>query len=105
MGRVKDMIISGGENVYPAEIEATLHQHPAIASAAVFGLPDPKWGETPAAAVIKRPGAEVTAEEIIAFCQERLARYKIPKRIFFAEEFPLSASGKILKRAIREQVR
>lgn len=104
VGRVKDMIISGGENIYPAEIEATLHEHPAIASAAVFGLPDAKWGEMPVAALIKRPGAVVNAEEIIAFCQARLARYKIPKRIFFADEFPLSASGKILKRVIREQV-
>ncbi|MBI1761180.1 MAG: long-chain fatty acid--CoA ligase [Acidobacteria bacterium] len=103
-GRVKDMIISGGENIYPAEVEAILHEHPAIASAAVFGLPDAKWGERAVAALIKRPGAAVTAEEIIAFCQSRLARYKIPKRIFFAEEFPLSASGKILKRVIKEQV-
>lgn len=104
VGRVKDMIISGGENIYPAEIEATLHQHPAIASAAVFGLPDPKWGEKPVAAIVVRGGHTVTAEEIIEFCAGRLARYKIPRRIFFAEEFPLSASGKILKRVIREQV-
>ncbi|MGH9843328.1 MAG: acyl-CoA synthetase [Blastocatellia bacterium] len=104
VGRVKDMIISGGENIYPAEVEATLHSHPAIASAAVFGLPDPKWGERAVAAVVKRPGAEVTAEEVIAFCQEKLARYKIPKRVFFFTEFPLSGSGKVAKLLLREEI-
>ncbi|HZS07956.1 MAG TPA: long-chain fatty acid--CoA ligase [Blastocatellia bacterium] len=99
-GRAKDMIISGGENIYPAEVEAVLHAHPSVASAAVFGLPDPKWGETPVAAVIRR--GEVTDDEITAFCLDRLARYKIPRRIVFVEEFPLSASGKILKRMLKE---
>lgn len=103
-GRKKDMIISGGENIYPAEIEAVLHNHPAVASAAVFGLPNAKWGETPVAALIKRPGADVTMEDILAFCQERLARYKIPKRIFFVDAFPLMGSGKVAKRQLREEI-
>lgn len=101
-GRVKDMIISGGENIYPAEVEAVLHAHPSIAAAAVFGLPDAKWGETPVAAIISRD--QMTEAAVIGFCQDKLARYKIPKRIFFMTEFPLSASGKILKREIKEQI-
>jgi fatty-acyl-CoA synthase len=100
-GRQKDMIISGGENIYPAEIEAVLHNHPAIAQAAVFGLPDAKWGETPVAALILRQ--PLTEAEVLVFCQDKLARYKLPKRIFFVQEFPLSASGKVLKRALQEQ--
>jgi len=104
VGRVKDMIISGGENIYPAEVEATLHEHPAIASAAVFGLPDPKWGERAVAAIVVRQGNTVTAEEIIEFCAGRLARYKIPKRVFFVTEFPLSGSGKVAKLLLREEI-
>lgn len=104
VGRAKDMIISGGENIYPAEVEAVLHSHPAIASAAVIGLPDEKWGETPVAAVVTRPGNAVAEAEIIEFCQDKLARYKIPKRVFFVDEFPLSASGKILKRLVKEEI-
>ncbi len=100
-GRVKDMIISGGENIYPAEVEAVLHTHPAIACAAMFGLPDAKWGEIAVAAVVRRQA--VTAAEIIEFCATRLARYKLPKQIFFVAELPLSASGKVLKRTLREQ--
>jgi fatty-acyl-CoA synthase len=100
-GRVKDMIISGGENIYPAEVEAVLHEHPAIACAAMFGLPDAKWGEVAVAAIVRR--REVTSAEIVEFCAARLARYKLPKQIFFVEELPLSASGKVLKRTLREQ--
>ncbi|MDQ1558014.1 MAG: fatty-acyl-CoA synthase [Pyrinomonadaceae bacterium] len=100
-GRVKDMIISGGENIYPAEVEAVLHAHPAVAAAALFGLPDAKWGEVPVAAVVKR--CDVTPAEIIEFCATRLARYKLPKQIFFVSELPLSASGKVLKRTLKEQ--
>jgi fatty-acyl-CoA synthase len=103
-GRVKDMIISGGENIYPAEVEATLHSHPAIASAAVFGLPDPKWGETAVAAVIVRNGHTTTADEIIEYCVGKLARYKIPKRVFFVTQFPLSGSGKVAKMQLREEI-
>ncbi|HXG94668.1 MAG TPA: long-chain fatty acid--CoA ligase [Blastocatellia bacterium] len=104
VGRAKDMIISGGENIYPAEVEAVLHNHPAIASAAVIGVADVKWGETPVAAVVARAGHCITAEEIIAFCADRLARYKIPRRIFFVDEFPLSGSGKVAKRMLKEEI-
>ena len=98
------MIISGGENVYPAEIEALLHTHPAVAAAAVIGLSDPKWGEKVIAAIVKLPNAQTTEAEIIAFCHNKLARYKIPRRIFFMEEFPLSGSGKIVKRQVKQQI-
>lgn len=94
-GRAKDMIISGGENVYPAEVEAVLHEHPAIASVALIGLPDPRWGEQPVAVVIVYKHLDVSAGEIIEFCSGKLARYKIPKQVFFVEEFPLLASGKV----------
>ncbi|MFP5261717.1 MAG: acyl-CoA synthetase [Blastocatellia bacterium] len=104
VGRAKDMIISGGENIYPAEVEAVLHTHPAIASASLIGLADSKWGETPVAVVITRPSLSVTAEELIEFCSGRLARYKIPTRVFFVEEFPLSGSGKVAKRALKEEI-
>lgn len=104
VGRAKDMIISGGENIYPAEVEAVLHDCPAIASAALIGLPDAKWGETPVAVVIKRAGCAVTSEEVINFCAGKLARYKIPRHVFFVEEFPLLASGKIFKRLLREEI-
>jgi len=103
-GRAKDMIISGGENIYPAEVEAVLHAHPAVAAAALVGLPDAKWGEVPIAVIIKRDAATVTPAEIIEFCATRLARYKLPKQILFVEEFPLSASGKVLKRTLKESV-
>jgi fatty-acyl-CoA synthase len=104
VGRVKDMIISGGENIYPAEVEAMLQTHPAIASVALIGLPDPKWGETPAAVIILRSGHIVTTEEIVEFCSGKLARYKIPRRLFFVPEFPLSASGKVVKRILKEEI-
>ena len=98
------MIISGGENIYPAEVEAVLHTHPAIASASLIGLTDSKWGERPVAVVITRPSLSVTAEELIAYCGGRLARYKIPKQVFFVTEFPLSGSGKIAKRILKEEI-
>lgn len=104
VGRAKDMIISGGENIYPAEVEAVLHSHPGVASAALVGLPDAKWGETPVAAVVARTGSSPTADEILEFCSGRLARYKIPRRVFFVSEFPLLASGKVFKRALREEL-
>jgi fatty-acyl-CoA synthase len=104
VGRAKDMIISGGENVYPAEVEAVLDAHPAIASSALIGMPDAKWGETPVAVVIARQGASVTADEIITFCSGKLARYKVPKQVHFVAEFPLSASGKVVKRVLKEEI-
>jgi fatty-acyl-CoA synthase len=104
VGRVKDMIISGGENIYPAEVEAILHSHASVASAALIGLPDAKWGETPVAVIVARNGYAVTADEIINFCAGKLARYKIPRHVFFVEEFPLLASGKIFKRLLKEEI-
>lgn len=104
VGRAKDMIISGGENIYPAEVEAVLHDHPSVASAALIALPDPKWGERPIAVVIKRQGDAATADDIINFCEGKLARYKIPRRVIFVEEFPLLASGKISKRLLKEEI-
>ncbi len=104
VGRLKDMIISGGENIYPAEVEAVLHDHPAVAAAALIGLPDSKWGETPVAVIIKREGGAVMADEIINFCAGKLARYKVPRHVVFVEEFPLLASGKIFKRLLKEEI-
>ena len=99
--RVKDMIVSGGENVYPAEVESALFGHPAIADVAVIGVPDDKWGEAVKAIVVRKPGQDVTPEEIIAFARERIAGYKVPKSIDFADVLPRNPSGKILKRELR----
>jgi fatty-acyl-CoA synthase len=104
VGRAKDMIISGGENIYPAEVEAVIDRHPAVAASAVLGLTDERWGETPIAVVVKRANVAATEEDIIAFCEDNLARYKIPRQVFFVAEFPLSASGKVIKRMLREQI-
>lgn len=99
--RYKDMIVSGGENIYPKEIENVLQFHPAIAEVAVIGVPDSKWGETPAAIVVLRAGQSASAEELIAFTRERLARYKLPSRIEFRESLPRNASGKVMKHMLR----
>lgn len=100
--RQKDMFISGGENVYPVEVEAALYQHPAVAEAAVVGVPDPRWGEVGLAVVALKPGAAVTADELLEHCRGLLARYKVPKRVEFRAELPKSAAGKILKRELRQ---
>ncbi len=100
--RKEDKIITGGFNVYPAEIEGTLAEHPAIAECAVFAIPDPKWGEAVRAAVTLRPGESVDSDALIAFCKERLARFKVPKAIDVLEELPKSGVGKILRRELRE---
>ena len=97
-----DMIISGGVNVYPAEVEAVLHAHPAVADAAVIGVPDDEWGESVKAVVALRPGHQATAGELIAFCGDRLAGYKKPRSVDFVDELPRDAAGKLLKRKIRE---
>lgn len=97
-----DMIISGGINIYPAEVEAALHAHPAVADAAVIGVPDEQWGESVKALVQVRSAATVTEAELIAFCAERLASYKKPRSIDFTDELPRDAAGKLLKRKIRE---
>jgi long-chain acyl-CoA synthetase len=99
--RVKDMVISGGENVYPAEVEAVLRQHPAVADVAVFGLPDDRWGEVVAAAVVlRRPGP--SAAELVAFTEGRLAGYKRPRTIRLVDELPRNAAGKVLRRVLRD---
>ena len=100
--RIKDMIVSGGENIYPAELESVLAAHPAIADVAVIGVPDEQWGETVKAIVVKKPGAELTAEELIEWSRSRLAGYKRPRSVDFAEAIPRNPSGKILKRELRE---
>jgi acyl-CoA synthetase (AMP-forming)/AMP-acid ligase II len=97
-----DMIISGGVNIYPAEIEAVLHAHPAVMDAAVIGVPDDEWGESVKAIVQLREDTYATADELIAFCAEHLAGYKKPKSVAFVDELPRDAAGKLLKRKIRE---
>lgn len=101
--RKKDMFISGGENVYPAEIEKVLYQHPSIHMCAVIGLPDPKWGEVGKACVVLKPNQSATEEELLKFMTERLAKYKVPKSVSFMVALPISAAGKILKRELRDQ--
>ncbi len=101
--RKKDMFISGGENVYPAEIEKVLYQHPAVHMCAVIGLPDTKWGEVGKACIVLKPNQSATEEELLKFMTERLAKYKVPKSVSFMEALPISAAGKILKRELREQ--
>src|SRR5207245_1415375 len=103
LDRLKDMIVTGGENVYSGEVEAILYEHPAVREAAVFGIPDPRWGELVMACVVLKPGKALSADELIAFCRKSLANYKIPRRIEFSEtELPKSGSGKILKKILRE---
>ncbi len=99
--RVKDMIVSGGENVYPAEVENVLMGHPAIADVAVIGVPHDKWGETAKAVVVRKPGIEVTEHEIIDYARERLARFKCPTTVDWVDVLPRNPSGKILKKDLR----
>ena len=101
-GRIKDMVIRGGENMYPREIEEFLYQHPAIQDVAVVGVPDPKYIEELAAWVRLKPGATATEDEIRKFCQKNLAHYKVPKYVRFVTEFPQTVTGKIQKFKIRE---
>ena len=100
-GRFKDMIISGGENVYAAEVEAIFREHPAVADAALIGQPDEKWGEVGLMIVACKPGQTVTGEELIQFCQGRLAKYKIPKRVEFVDALPYSPYGKVIKAELK----
>ena len=99
--RVKDMIVTGGENVYPAEVENVLMGHPGIADVAVIGVPHEKWGETAKAIVVRKPGSEVTEQEIIDYARERLARFKCPTTVDWADALPRNPSGKILKKDLR----
>jgi len=101
--RKKDMIISGGENVYSIEVENVIYQHPAAREAAVIGVPDEKWGEAVKAIVTLKEGATLTESELIEFCASRLADYKVPKSVEIREgELPKSGTGKILKKELRE---
>ncbi len=99
--RVKDMIISGAENIYPAEVESAIYGHPDVAEVAVIGVPDEKWGEAVKAMVVPKPGAHPTPESIIAFARDRIAAFKLPKSVDFIEALPRNASGKILRRVLR----
>ncbi len=99
--RVKDMIVSGGENVYPAEVENVLMDHPAIADVAVIGVPHDRWGETPKAIVVVAPGTDPMPEELIAFSRQRLAGFKCPTSVEFVDVLPRNPSGKVLKKDLR----
>lgn len=101
--RLKDMIITGGENVYSAEVENVLAQHSAVASAAVIARPDHTWGESVHAVVVLKPGSSATPDELIAHCQQSLARYKCPRSVDFESELPLSGAGKVLKTELRKR--
>ena len=104
LDRLKDMIVTGGENVYSGEVEAVIYQHPAVLEAAVFGIPNPQWGELVAACVTRKPGKNLSTDDLTAHCRRFLASYKIPRQIEFSEnELPKGGSGKILKRLLRER--
>jgi fatty-acyl-CoA synthase len=100
-GRLKDMYISGGENVYPPEVENVLGDHPAVVDAAVVGVPDDQWGEAGFAFVVLRAETEASEDELLAHCRERLAKFKVPRGVRFVEELPRSAMNKVLKDALR----
>ena len=104
MDRLKDMIISGSENIYPAELEQVLLDHPGIADAAVVGKADAKWGEIPVAFIVKKANANVTEEEIIAHCRKNLASYKCVKKVQFIAAIPKNSLGKVLKKELRLQI-
>jgi len=101
--RIKDMIVTGGENVYPVEVEEALAQHADVAEVAVIGVPHPHWGEAVKALIVSRPGARPGAEELIAFARARLAGYKLPRSVDFVSELPRTPSGKVLKRELRQR--
>jgi len=101
--RLKDMIISGGENIYSSELEDVIREFPAVADVAVIGVPDPKWGEVPKAFIVKQENVDVTKGDIIEHCQERLASYKVVKKVEFTKELPRNAAGKVLKNVLEAQ--
>ncbi|MNV29505.1 Long-chain-fatty-acid--CoA ligase [compost metagenome] len=96
------MIVSGGENIFTAEVENALVRHPAVAQAAVIGIPCNKWGETVHAVIILKPGASVTEDEMVAHCRELIAGYKVPRSIEFRTSLPMSSVGKVLKNELRK---
>src|SRR6266576_3082657 len=102
VGRIKDMIIRGGENVYPREIEEFLYGHPDISDVQVIGVPDARYGEEIMAWVKVRPGAELTDDEVRAFCRGRIAHFKVPRYVRFADDFPMTVTGKVQKFRMRE---
>ena len=101
-GRLKEMFISGGENVYPAEIESVLHEHPAVRDAAVVGVADERWGEVGVAFVVAE--GQVAPDEVLGHCRERLARFKVPKRVRFVDELPRNSMGKLQKDELMQKV-
>jgi acyl-CoA synthetase (AMP-forming)/AMP-acid ligase II len=103
--RIKDMIISGGENVYSIEVENVVAKHPAVAQVAVIGLPDQHWGERVHAVAALNPGAALDLDDLREFCKQEIAGYKAPRSLEIVTEFPLSGAGKILKRTLRDQRR
>jgi acyl-CoA synthetase (AMP-forming)/AMP-acid ligase II len=100
--RAKDMIISGGENIYSTQVEAAIHQHPAVLESAVFGVPDDQWGEAVKAVVVLKPGTSASEQEIIDLASQHLASYQKPKSVDFVESLPKAPTGKILKRELRD---
>jgi acyl-CoA synthetase (AMP-forming)/AMP-acid ligase II len=102
-GRIKDMYICGGFNVYPAEVEQVLARLDGVAESAVVGTPDPRLGEVGLAFIVRRPGHVLDAADVLAFCRERLANYKVPRRVEFRDALPRNPSGKVLKRMLREE--
>ena len=104
VGRKKEMIICGGYNIYPREIEELLYTHPAILEAAVVGISDETRGEIPKAFVVLKPNQQVAADEIVSFCKERIAAYKVPRVVEFMSDLPKSATGKILKQRLAQKV-
>jgi fatty-acyl-CoA synthase len=104
VGRVKDMVIRGGENIYPREVEEFLFTHPKIGNVQCVGVPDAKYGEELCACIVLRDGEEATEPEIRAFCDGRIARYKIPRYVRFMTGFPMTVTGKVAKYLLREQI-
>jgi fatty-acyl-CoA synthase len=102
VGRIKDMIIRGGENVYPREIEEFLYTHPDVADVQVIGVPDVKYGEEIMAWVKRRDGADLDADGVRSYCRERIAHYKVPRYVHFTDEFPMTVTGKVQKFKMRE---
>ena len=100
--RIKDMVVSGGENIYPVEVEKVLARHGAVADVAVIGVPDDKFGEALLAFVVLKPDSSLTAEEMVEFCRDKIAGYKIPRKLEVVAELPRNPSGKILKKVLRE---
>jgi len=103
VGRLKDVIISGGENIYPAEVESVLATHPAVAEVALLGVPDDRWGEAPCAVVVPKPGHLLDPADLIAFGGERLARFKLPKQVELVAALPRTGAGKVDKERLRQQ--